>query len=91
MAGMKARGGKKNRKYGHNKKRCEVYENLRTREKNKAIKLLRYIRRIEKKMRRCKIKMDMQAMRVYEALPEIFRDSAEKVLNKKIALSKAGH
>ena len=45
MAGEKARGGRKNRKYGRNKKFCERYTIENTRIRNKRVKLKRHLRR----------------------------------------------
>lgn len=41
--GEKAKGGKKNRKVGRNKKWCESYRARHQREKNKVVKLDRHI------------------------------------------------
>lgn len=45
MAKAKAKGGKKNRKYGRNKKWCERYRAEGRREKNKAAKQARHRKR----------------------------------------------
>ena len=45
MSGIKAKGGKKNRKYGRNRKKCEAYRKAGTREINKRKKLKRRIKR----------------------------------------------
>jgi hypothetical protein len=45
MTGIKAKGGKKNRKYGRNKKWCEAYRKVGTRLINKRKKLKRRIKR----------------------------------------------
>jgi hypothetical protein len=42
---QKAKGSKKNRKYGRNKKQCEVYRNENKREKNKVKRLLRHLKK----------------------------------------------
>ena len=42
---MAASAGKKNRKYGRNKLVCEQYQREGRREKNKAAKLARHIKR----------------------------------------------
>lgn len=46
MAGNKAKGGKKNRKFGRNKASCERYRKEGRREKNKARKQARHQRRM---------------------------------------------
>ena len=43
--GGRPKGGKKNRKYGRNKKFCEKYRNENRREKNKALRIEREDRR----------------------------------------------
>ena len=48
MAGLKASGGKKNRKYGRNKKFCEKYRLENRREKNLKRRLLARVRRNSK-------------------------------------------
>lgn len=41
----KAKGGKKNRKIGRNKKWCEAYRNRGQREKNKCIRIRKHLAR----------------------------------------------
>lgn len=46
--GGRPKGGKKNRKYGRNKKFCEKYRNENRREKNKTLRIEREARRLAK-------------------------------------------
>lgn len=48
MAGQKAKGGTKNRKYGGNKAFCERYRKEGRREKNKARRLRRHLKKFPK-------------------------------------------
>lgn len=75
MSGERAKGGKKNRKYGRNKKWCEQYKARGMREINKAFRLMRHLRTHE----------DAQAVAALKALPSIARDAATKRYNKAIA------
>lgn len=43
--GKSRRGGKKNRKHGRNKRGCERYRAEGRRERNKAVRLARHVRR----------------------------------------------
>ena len=45
----KSKGGKKNRKHGRNKTKCEIYRNEDRRNKNKRKKLDRIARRLAKR------------------------------------------
>ena len=44
----KAKGGKKNRKYGRNARYCELYRVRHQRERNKVKRLLRHLKRFPK-------------------------------------------
>lgn len=45
MAGIKAKGGKKNRKYGNNRAWCEAYRKRGQREINKRKKIAKHKKR----------------------------------------------
>ena len=69
---MSAQSGKKSggaKKIGRNGARCKIYRDRGVREKNKARKVARHIRAIERKQvpprggKRRDIRMDMQAVR----------------------------
>lgn len=45
MSGIKAKGGKKNRKYGRNKTWCEAYRKRGQREINKRKKMIKHNKR----------------------------------------------
>ena len=44
MAGLQAKGGKKNRKYGRNSKFCEMYRKQGRRERNRKTRWLRVLK-----------------------------------------------
>jgi hypothetical protein len=48
MSGERAKSGKKHRKYGRNKRFCDRYKLEGRREKNKAKKEARHVKRMEK-------------------------------------------
>ena len=72
MAGQKAKGSKKTRKYGRHKKWCERYKFLGRREINKALKLMRHLRKHE----------DRQAGKALINLPESAKREAERLYRK---------
>jgi hypothetical protein len=41
----RAKGGKKNRKYGRNARRCEIYRSTHQRERNKVVRLKKHLSR----------------------------------------------
>ena len=73
MAGQKASAGKKGRKHGRNAKRCEVYKNEGRRDRNKLLRLKRYVARNAryvalKAMKGREMKIDKQAVNALKRL-----------------------